>query len=80
MTEMTVGEKLRAMLDEGRKNNTVEMPHNTAMYLRAHVGNYMIWDVDPDTLGITFMGTGEMGLFKKKDFEPYIAAFFGLNF
>jgi hypothetical protein len=40
----------------------------------------MIWDVDSDTLGITFMGTGEMGMFKKKDFEPYIAAFFGLNF
>lgn len=80
MTEVALGEKLRAMLDVGHRPNTVEMPHNTAMYLRAHVGNYMIWDVDPDTLGITFMGTGEMGLFKKKDFEPYIAAFFGLNF
>jgi hypothetical protein len=68
MTEVTAGEKLRAMLDEGRRPNTVEMPHN------------MIWDADIDTLGITFMGTGEMGLFKKKDFEPYIAAFFGLNF
>jgi hypothetical protein len=72
MTEVTAGEKLRAMLDEGRRPNGVEH--------RTHVGNYMIWDADIDTLGITFMGTGEMGLFKKKDFEPYIAAFFGLNF
>ena len=72
MTEVTAGEKLRAMLDEGRRPNTAEH--------RTHVGNYMIWDVDSDTLGITFMGTGEIGMFKKEDFEPYIAAFFGLNF
>jgi len=31
-------------------------------------------------IGITYRATGEMGVFKVDDFEPYIKAFFGLNF
>lgn len=45
-----------------------------------NVGDYMIWDVDPDSFGITLTTTGEMGVFKKKDFESHVAAFFGLNY
>lgn len=59
VSEMTAGDKLRAMLN---------------------VGDYMIGDTDRDSFSITLTTTGEMGVFKKKDFEPYIAAFFGLNF
>jgi hypothetical protein len=44
------------------------------------VGDYLLWKLDGDDIGIGYRNTGEMGVFKKKDFEPYIAAFFGLNF
>jgi len=33
-----------------------------------------------EEIGIGFRDTGEMGIFKVADFEPYIKAFFGLNF
>jgi len=45
-----------------------------------NVGDYMIWDVDGDSFAITLTTTGEMGVFRKKDFEAHVAAFFGLNF
>jgi hypothetical protein len=82
MSEMTLGEKLRAKLDEGYKPSQLNLPHATFIQLNMRVGNYMIWDVktEPDAFGITYLPTGELGMFKKSEFEPYIAAFFGLNF
>jgi hypothetical protein len=35
---------------------------------------------DPEEIGMGFRPTGEMGIFKTADFEPYLKAFFGLNF
>lgn len=60
----------------------VELPHNTERRLGMHIGNYMLWDLptEPDLLGVAYIPTGEMGIFKKKDIEPHLAAFFGLNF
>lgn len=48
--------------------------------LPIRVGNYTMWDVGDDKIGISFLGTGEAGVFNKADFEAYVAAFFGLNF
>jgi hypothetical protein len=36
--------------------------------------------LDKDEIGIGYRNTGEMGIFKVADFEPYLKAFFGLNF
>lgn len=60
----------------------VELAHNTERRLGMHIGDYMLWDLptEPDLLGIAYIPTGEMGIFKKKDIEPHLAAFFGLNF
>ena len=45
-----------------------------------HVGEYALWGVDGDEIYICYMPSGEMGAFKKKDFETHVSAFFGLNF
>lgn len=60
----------------------VELAHNTVMHISMHIGDYMLWvlPTEPDVIGISFMPTGEMGVFKKADLEPHLAAFFGLNF
>jgi hypothetical protein len=45
------------------------------------IGDYLLWVLDdPEEIGIGHRGTGEMGIFKVADFEPYLKAFFGLNF
>lgn len=44
------------------------------------IGDYLIWNDKDDGIGIVFEPTGETGIFKKVDFEPYLKAFFGLNF
>ena len=45
------------------------------------IGDYLLWTLDGgEEIGIGFRDTGEMGIFKVADFEPYIKAFFGLNF
>jgi hypothetical protein len=45
------------------------------------VGDYAMWPVDDaEKIGITYIPTGEIGIFNKADLEPYIKGFFGLNF
>jgi hypothetical protein len=45
------------------------------------IGNYALWNLnDEDSFGITFIPTGEMGVFHRADFEAYVKGFFGLNF
>lgn len=44
------------------------------------IGDYLLWKLDKDEIGIGYRNTGEMGIFKTADFEPYLKAFFGLNF
>jgi hypothetical protein len=52
------------------------IPKNTLV-----IGDYMLWTLDnPEEIGIGHRKTGEMGVFKVADFEPYLKAFFGLNF
>ena len=43
------------------------------------VGEYTLFDGGDEHVGI-FHTSGEGGLFQKKEFETYVAAFFGLNF
>ena len=45
-----------------------------------HVGEYALWGVDGEDIYICHVPSGEMGAFKKKDFETHVSAFFGLNF
>lgn len=60
----------------------IELPHNTELRVAMHIGDYMLWvmPTEPDMIGLSYLPTGEMGVFKKKDLEPHLAAFFGLNF
>ena len=45
------------------------------------IGDYLLWPLEGgEEVGIGFRPTGEMGIFKSADFEPYLKAFFGLNF
>ena len=44
------------------------------------VGDYALRDLDHEKLNITYMPTGESGVFDKAEFEAHIKAFFGLNF
>ena len=44
------------------------------------IGDYLVWSLGTDEIGIGYHPTGEMGIFKIADFEPYLKAFFGLNF
>lgn len=45
------------------------------------VGDYLLWKLEGnEDIGIGYRPTGEMGIFKSEDFEPYMKAFFGLNF
>jgi hypothetical protein len=45
------------------------------------IGDYLLWSLqDREEIGIGHRNTGEMGIFKVADFEPYLKAFFGLNF
>jgi hypothetical protein len=44
------------------------------------IGDYQLWTLGEGEVGIGFVPTGEMGIFKTADFEPYLKAFFGLNF
>jgi len=39
-----------------------------------------LWGVDGEDIYICHVPSGEMGAFKKKDFETHVSAFFGLNF
>lgn len=41
-------------------------------------GDYMIWDIDDQTFGISYAG-GETGVFSKEEFRAHVAAFFGVN-
>lgn len=68
------------VFDDGQFRGVGEMTAGDKLRAMLNVGDYMIWDVDPDSFGITLTTTGEMGVFKKKDFESHVAAFFGLNF
>lgn len=53
-----------------------DMPKNTLV-----IGDYLLWSLqDGEEIGIGHRNTGEMGIFKVADFEPYLKAFFGLNF
>jgi len=53
-----------------------DIPKNTLV-----IGDYLLWTLDnPEEMGIGHRNTGEMGVFKTADFEPYLKAFFGLNF
>lgn len=65
---------------DGQFRGVGEMTAGDKLRAMLNVGDYMIWDVDPDSFGITLTTTGDMGVFKKKDFESHVAAFFGLNF
>jgi hypothetical protein len=45
------------------------------------IGDYLLWACNSkEEIGIGYRVTGEMGIFKVADFEPYMKAFFGLNF
>ena len=45
------------------------------------IGDYLLWPLDGgEEVAIGYRNTGEIGIFKTADFEPYIKAFFGLNF
>jgi len=44
------------------------------------VGDYILWEFDDGKLAITHRVTGEVGVFEKEDFLPYVSSFFGLNF
>ena len=44
------------------------------------IGEYLLWPLEGDEFGMGYRPTGEMGIFKTADFEPYLKAFFGLNF
>lgn len=45
------------------------------------IGDYLLWPLEGgEDIGIGYRPTGEMGIFKVADFEPYLKAFFGLNF
>jgi hypothetical protein len=44
------------------------------------IGDYLLWPLEGDEFGMGYRPTGEMGIFKTADFEPYLKAFFGLNF
>ena len=68
------------VFDDGQFRGMGEIHVGYKLRAMLNVGDYMIWDVDPDSFGITLTTTGEMGVFKKKDFESHVAAFFGLNF
>jgi len=52
-----------------------DMPDNVM-----RIGEYFVWDLPDGTIGLGYEPTGEMGIFNKADLEPYIKAFFGLNF
>jgi len=65
---------------DGQFRGAVEETAGDKLRAMLNVGDYMIWDVDGDSFAITLTTTGEMGVFKKKDFESHVAAFFGLNF
>jgi hypothetical protein len=65
---------------DGQFRGAVEETAGDKLRAMLNVGDYMIWDVDGDSFCITLTTTGEMGVFKKKDFESHVAAFFGLNF
>jgi hypothetical protein len=44
------------------------------------IGDYALWDGDDDTFYILFIPTGEIGAFRKEEFEAHVKAFFGLHF
>lgn len=44
------------------------------------IGDYLLWPLEGGEFGMGYRPTGEMGIFKVADFEPYLKAFFGLNF
>ena len=52
-----------------------DVPHHAMV-----IGDYLLWSLQDDSIGMGHRNTGEMGIFKKADFEPYLKAFFGLNF
>lgn len=45
-----------------------------------YIGEYAMWGQGDDDIYLCHMPSGEFGVFKKKDFETHVSAFFGLNF
>ena len=54
---------------------TDDVPKNAMV-----IGDYLLWSLEGGEFGMGYRPTGEMGIFKTADFEPYLKAFFGLNF
>jgi hypothetical protein len=68
------------------KDKWLEDMDNEAIYEEAReegrvivIGDYAIWDLNHEQFGMSHRN-GEVGVFKKADFEAHLAAFFGLNF
>jgi len=62
-------------------NITDEVKQNMENKGAIVIGNYALWNLnDEDSFGITFIPTGETGVFYRADFEAYVKGFFGLNF
>jgi hypothetical protein len=66
-------------MSEMSKEEKLEHEVQILKYRSVQVGDYGLFDSDDTHIGI-FHVNGEGGLFKKKEFEAYVAAFFGLNF
>lgn len=62
------------------KNFSVDEQKIREQHGLIHIGEYALWGVDGDDIYICHVPSGEMGAFKKKDFETHVSAFFGLNF
>ena len=68
------------------KGTWLEDMYDEAVYGKAReegrvivIGDYAIWNLSHEEFGMSHRN-GEVGVFKKADFEAYLAAFFGLNF
>ena len=66
------------VFEDGQFRGSHEMPN--VLNHAVTVGDYTVWEMGDGEIGITYRATGEMGVFKVDDFEPYVKAFFGLNF
>ncbi len=61
----------------GHMSKADTLPHPPHVIV---IGDYQMWSLGSEEVGIGHLPTGEMGIFKTADFEPYLKAFFGLNF
>lgn len=62
------------------KNFSVDEQKIREQHGLIHIGEYALWGKEDDDIYICHVPSGEMGAFKKKDFETHVSAFFGLNF